>query len=252
MPKYSQSKVCTLVHIGFKIFQEKGISPDKLLRYLDHCYEDTGWAIPGICMPWRYWLGKKCFHPKKSKIDNGFFAKYVRQQKETINTIHPTHSVSFRGKIPAFGIYNHENSSSPCGNGSPWEFFCQNNSRIILAGCDESSLTITHCAEEQIHPKERLSMYKGIFNEQSRIRKNINLHSPYIRHGQGRQDLANLLKRNKDFYDTTLLGIPARVYFAEPIHLKMLNICKKNPGQKKNLLFWLGILLTKKLKLFLS
>lgn len=239
-----------IVHIGFKEFSNKQISPQKLLNKLDYLFEDNGWGIPSLIWSWRYWFGKKDFNIVDDKCDNGFFANYILNQKNSYRTWHPSHSLCLRGGFPAHDVKKHILSDSPCGNPSPWKDLLDNNGLILLAGCSESAITLTHRAEELIQKESRCYKPKKINVIDGKFYKTFSvvLHRPYSRYGIGRENLKLILKENKDYYNANLLGVPALVFRAEKVHRTMEIICRKNQGQARGLFWWLFRLAAQKIK----
>lgn len=228
------------MHIGFKEFNNKQISPLKLLNKLDYLFEDYGWGIPSLIWSWRYWFGKREFNILEDKCDNGFFPNYILNQKFSNRTWHPSHSICLRGCFPTYDVRKHIYADSPCGNPSPWKDFLEKDGLILLAGCSESALTFTHRAEELIQKESRCYKPKKIKVIEGKVCKTFStvLHRPYSRNGIGREKIKLMLKKNRDYFNTNLLGVPTLVFRAAEVHRAMQIICRKNRGQARGLVWW--------------
>jgi len=197
--------------------------------------------IPALIWSWKYWFYKKSFSVEKDFPDNGTFAKFVFSQNDVLRSCHPSHSLFILGNFPKKNLINHKNALTPLGDKSPWKDFLDYDGWILLTGCGESALTFSHMAEEKIHPNERCFCAKKIaisYNSKKELNM-IRLHRPYQRNGPNRNDLSVLLKKNRDYFDTEVLKVPARFYRAEAVYHIMMKICKTNPGKSKSLLWWL-------------
>lgn len=82
----------------------------------------------------------------------GALPEYFRQRKGTIRSLHPTHSVSGRGKKAQELLSDHHKDTSPCGQHSPFHKLPHYDGQILFIGCGLQPNTSMHALEELIEP----------------------------------------------------------------------------------------------------
>lgn len=88
------------------------------------------------------------FNRLNSSSKNGAVSEAFWKMENVIRTSSPTHSFALWGNITNYIDYSN-NPSSPLGKGSVLEWMSnQNNSSVLLIGCDFSSVSFIHYLEE--------------------------------------------------------------------------------------------------------
>jgi aminoglycoside 3-N-acetyltransferase len=78
----------------------------------------------------------------------GKIPETFRQRKQTIRSLHPTHSICAIGAKAEYFTAGHENCLTPCGLNSPYHKLAQSNGFILMLGVNLECCTLLHTAEE--------------------------------------------------------------------------------------------------------
>ncbi len=77
----------------------------------------------------------------------GTITEVFRNLPDVIRSLHPTHSVAARGPQAAWLVEGHENSSTPCGAGTPYARLIESAGQILFLGCRLDRNTAFHTLE---------------------------------------------------------------------------------------------------------
>ncbi|SHO43055.1 aminoglycoside N(3)-acetyltransferase [Anaerocolumna xylanovorans] len=88
------------------------------------------------------------FDVVNTKCWTGILAETVRNRKDAIRSLHPTHSAAAIGYRKEELTRGHEYSGSPCDEKSPYYINAAVKGYILLAGVDQESNTSIHSCEE--------------------------------------------------------------------------------------------------------
>lgn len=78
----------------------------------------------------------------------GTIPETLRKRKEAYRSLHPTHSVAAIGRLAREITEGHENSLTPCGEGTPFLKIPNLNGKILFLGVTLDSNTTFHAVEE--------------------------------------------------------------------------------------------------------
>lgn len=95
------------------------------------------------------WMNKGCrvFNAADTQSCVGRLSDVFRQMHGVLRSLHPTHSVAAKGPLAADIIADHEYSSTPCGNGTPYAKVLDLGGQILLLGCSTEANTCFHTLE---------------------------------------------------------------------------------------------------------
>jgi aminoglycoside 3-N-acetyltransferase len=88
------------------------------------------------------------FNVKTTPCWTGIIPETFRKRPEAVRSLHPTHSVAAIGNRAREITRNHENCSTPCGRGSPYDKLVKMGGFVLLLGVTLESCTLLHSAEE--------------------------------------------------------------------------------------------------------
>jgi aminoglycoside 3-N-acetyltransferase len=77
----------------------------------------------------------------------GVIAEHFRKMPGVQRSLHPTHSVAAIGPLSSSLTTGHENCSTPCGAGSPYEKLLNQGGQILFLGVNLDSNTTFHTIE---------------------------------------------------------------------------------------------------------
>lgn len=78
----------------------------------------------------------------------GVLTNRLRERREAIRSIHPTHSVAAIGRTASGFCQGHDRDDSPCSPTSPYGRLIEMNGKVLLLGVDLTRCTLIHCLEE--------------------------------------------------------------------------------------------------------
>lgn len=78
----------------------------------------------------------------------GVLTDRLRERREAIRSIHPTHSVAAMGRTAAEFCAGHDRDDSPCSPTSPYGRLIKMNGKVLLLGVNLTRCTLIHCFEE--------------------------------------------------------------------------------------------------------
>ncbi len=79
----------------------------------------------------------------------GKIPETFRKMDGVIRSMHPTHSVAARGKYALEMTRDHEKSNTPLGKTSPYGKLYEYGAKILMLGCQLSSMSYIHALEEE-------------------------------------------------------------------------------------------------------
>lgn len=88
----------------------------------------------------------------------GVLTNRLRERKDAIRSIHPTHSVAAKGFRAREFCEGHECDDSPCSPSSPYGRLIKNEGKVLLLGVDLTRCTLIHCLEEMAGLGENWSL----------------------------------------------------------------------------------------------
>jgi aminoglycoside 3-N-acetyltransferase len=86
------------------------------------------------------------FDPGASPAQTGFLSETFRRSHDVVRSLHPTHSVCAWGRGARDLVGEHE-SRSGLGAETPFHRAAQRGARVLMIGCDFTSLSLVHVAE---------------------------------------------------------------------------------------------------------
>lgn len=88
------------------------------------------------------------FDVEKTPTVLGLLPEIMRRDKNSIRSLHPTHSVTAYGNLATEIVEDHINSVYPCGEKSPLYKIAENKGIVIGLGVDTRYLTFVHTIED--------------------------------------------------------------------------------------------------------
>ena len=92
------------------------------------------------------------FDVKKTPSCVGGLTEYFRKRKDTIRSVHPTHSFAAVGADVPYYLQDHYLDSTPAGKNSPLVKLKKANGKILFIGCKLKPNTSMHAVEELVEP----------------------------------------------------------------------------------------------------
>jgi len=89
------------------------------------------------------------FSVNDSPCNIGLLPELFRKRAGVIRSMHPSHSVSAKGKDAAEFVKGHENATTSLPWDSPWGRLYERGAKIFFIGCSLSSNTFLHAVEEK-------------------------------------------------------------------------------------------------------
>jgi aminoglycoside 3-N-acetyltransferase len=83
----------------------------------------------------------------------GILAEIFRLRHATHRSLHPTHSVSARGRLAAPLTARHHLDDTPCSPNSPYGLAAHEAAHVLMIGVGLERSTAIHAAEEKIAPE---------------------------------------------------------------------------------------------------
>jgi len=89
----------------------------------------------------------------------GAISEEFRRREGTLRSIHPTHSVSARGRGAASIVAGHERAATPFGEGTPFPRIAAADALQLFFGCGTGVITMYHCFECTREPPFPLDVF---------------------------------------------------------------------------------------------
>ncbi len=81
-----------------------------------------------------------CFDPEKTPATTGYLCEKFRCQPGVRRSLHPTHSVAVLGPHSEEMIKGHENSLTPFGEGTPYDYLIRKEGKVLLLNTNANSI----------------------------------------------------------------------------------------------------------------
>lgn len=159
------------------------------------------------------------FNPENTKSWTGAISESLRYKKNSIRSVHPTHSVAAFGALASEITKGHEKSKSPFDEKSPFHKLANKESYILMLGTENNSMI--HYVQNKVNfPNlflEGIFDCKYILNEKIKSMK-TKIHHPdgsikYICNGKECSDVEFLIKmynnlkfEERDYMKTVKIG----------------------------------------------
>ncbi len=78
----------------------------------------------------------------------GTITNYFRELSNVERSLHPSHSIAYRGPDARAFIDGHELCERPCGQGTPYERLLERDCSVLMFGATLDSYTLFHTAED--------------------------------------------------------------------------------------------------------
>jgi aminoglycoside 3-N-acetyltransferase len=144
-----------LVHSAFKQLSDAGFEPDPVLDALAEYMEPGTLLLPA--MSWRTVTpANPIFDARTTPAITGILSESFRCRLATDRSLHPTHSVSGRGRLAARLLERHHLGLTPCCDDSPFGLLGPHGGQVLLLGVGMESCTLVHHVEERFNPKRYL------------------------------------------------------------------------------------------------
>ena len=98
-----------------------------------YCYPDEEGYVPA-------------FDVSSTPSQVGAITEYFRHLPEAIRSIHPTHSIASIGPDSEEICWGHENCSTPCGFGTPYDRLIKKNCSVLMFGVSMKTYTLFYTA----------------------------------------------------------------------------------------------------------
>ena len=142
-----------LVHVAFNKFTGYLGKPSGVLQALREVVAKEGTlmmpSLPFRDTAYQYIHSGKTFDVRKTPSAMGLLTELFRRDKATRRSLHPTHPVLANGPQSDILIRDHQQSTTPCGQHSPFEKLIPQQGKILLLGTGIGVLTFFHYLEER-------------------------------------------------------------------------------------------------------
>ena len=155
------------------------------------------------------------FDPARTPSVVGAIAEAFRRRPTTLRSLHPTHSLAADGPLAEMLVAGHEQCSTPCGAGTPYDRLAQQDAAVLMFGVSLDTYTLFHTAEDAAavpylyEPSPIVVRYAdrdGREHELSMRRQDMDVRRTFDRQDQWLQ--SNRLLRRGRLGDGELLWIP--------------------------------------------
>ena len=137
-----------LMHSSLKSLGVKEVTPEIAISALLHVIGESGTLILP-CLSYRDVTEKNpVFSVKETPCCVGAIPEYFRTRKNTIRSVHPTHSVCATGALAYEITKDHIKDTTPVGLNSPFTLLPKYNGKILMLGCGLKPNTSMHGVEE--------------------------------------------------------------------------------------------------------
>lgn len=113
----------------------RAVAPDGLIAMPTHT-----WDVVNARQP--------VWHETLTPSHVGVLTNCLRQRKEAVRSLHPTHSLAAIGPRAREFCAGHENDNSPCSPTSPYGRLITDGGKVLLLGVGLTRCTLIHCMEE--------------------------------------------------------------------------------------------------------
>ncbi len=171
------------------------------------------------------------FDVRNSPSWTGKIPETFRKRDDAIRSLHPTHSVAAIGKYAEYVTREHIDSSTPCGEKSPYMKLVELDGKVVFIGVTLKSCTLLHSVEElakcPYHLQPNSVTAKIIDADGNIIEKTLYIHK------WGTQ--RDFEKLEPIFLNAGIMKIgkvgnaEIRILQAKPAVELTLNLLKKNP-----------------------
>ncbi len=140
-----------LVHSAFRQMGLDGYHPEAVVDDFAEFFHVGTLLMP--TMSWRFVRPDTPFFDESSTPSNtGLLTEIFRNEYSEGRSIHPTHSVSGRGKWADDLLKEHNKSTTPCDKNSPFSKLIDADGLVIMLGVAMDCCTLIHHVEEIIAP----------------------------------------------------------------------------------------------------
>ena len=91
--------------------------------------------------------GNGVFKIEESPSNVGIVTEVFRQRKETVRSLHPSHSVGVQGKDAQWLVKDHVKQPTAYGKGTPYHKLVELGGKVLLLGVDQDRNTTLHTIE---------------------------------------------------------------------------------------------------------
>jgi len=93
----------------------------------------------------------------------GTITNYFWKQTGVERSLHPSHSIAYRGPDAVTFVAEHEHCETPCGRGTPYERLIEQDGTVLMFGATLDAYTLFHTAEDAtevpyLYMPERLNL----------------------------------------------------------------------------------------------
>ena len=88
------------------------------------------------------------FDPERTPSKMGVLTELFRHERDTIRSIHATHSLAASGPLADALCAGHYRQDAPCGRGSPFGRLVEQRASVLMFGVTFDSYTFYHTAED--------------------------------------------------------------------------------------------------------
>lgn len=120
-------------------------------------------AFPAVGYNYDYLKTQPVFDVKQTPSKMGIVTETFRKQPNVLRSLHPTDSVSAKGKQALYLVKDHFAQLTPYNANSPFYRLCQWKGKILMIGVDLNSLTNLHTLEDAVSDFEYPVYHKTIF-----------------------------------------------------------------------------------------
>ena len=107
--------------------------------------------------------GVRVFDVSETPSCVGTITEHFRKMPGVKRSLHPTHSVAAFGPLASYFTAGHENCSTPCGAGSPYEKLLNQGGQILFLGVNLDSNTAFHTVEAIVNVSYLMKQDSEIF-----------------------------------------------------------------------------------------
>lgn len=117
-----------------------------------------------VSLPYRsssiqYLENLKQFDVRRTPSMMGMVSEYFRRRPEVLRSLSPTHPMLVRGPRAAWYVADHEDCLYPCGPGTPFEKFLNENGIVVFFNVPVGTLTFFHHLEHLVHERLPFPLY---------------------------------------------------------------------------------------------
>lgn len=220
-----------LMHSSFKSLGSKDLNLEIIISALLEVLSEKGTLLLPCLSYSEVNDNNPYFNVTTTPCCLGAIPEYFRTRKNTIRSVHPSHSVCATGNLAWEMTKDHINDTTPVGPNSPFSLLPKYNGKILMLGCGLEPNTSIHGIEEVANAPYCLNDYDT--NYMITLENNEVIKSRHKRHNFNgliqRYDKIDEILSTDDLTYGKVLDASCYLIDSNALWLKAVDAIKENP-----------------------